>query len=484
MFFDTTLQRALVAAAAVATAPNVTELFGPHLSSRASIYLASDSNYTTSVTQRWTDYAAPAYIATIQPATVHDVQNIIPFLVTGGGHGVSVQLANLKEGIQVDLGKFNNVTFDSDTQLLTVGGAAKFSQLIDPLYELGYQFPLGTAYCVGVVGATLGAGVSANQGYMGLLLDLLEEVQVVTAAGDVVTASRSTNEDLFWALRGAGANFGIITSATYKVPRAVNGGKITNINYLFPGTKSREVFTYLASLDDEMPAPLALNIGTLVEPNSKQLVLLVNANFAGPVEAALPHLAPLKALNPLRYEVLSVAWPDVFSTSYFGIEDTKACGRNQHVNMRSIGGKSTDPDVIVGFLDELERFTKANPDVLTAMMVHRFATEKVLEVPDAESAYPHRELKMHIQLESEYDDRRKDSLVDAFLHSARHNLTSASGFDEPVVYVNFAHGDEGPAAWYGARNLARLSELKRKWDPRGLFNYYNAVPMGVSDGEL
>ncbi len=64
----------------------------------------------------------------------------IPFLVTGGGHGVSVQLANLKEGIQVDLGKFNNVTFDSDTQLLTVGGAAKFSQLIDPLYELGYQF--------------------------------------------------------------------------------------------------------------------------------------------------------------------------------------------------------------------------------------------------------------------------------------------------------------------------------------------------------
>lgn len=77
MFFDTTLQRALVAAAAVATAPNVTELFGPHLSSRASIYLASDSNYTTSVTQRWTDYAAPAYIATIQPATVHDVQNIV-----------------------------------------------------------------------------------------------------------------------------------------------------------------------------------------------------------------------------------------------------------------------------------------------------------------------------------------------------------------------------------------------------------------------
>lgn len=80
------------------------------------------------------------------------------------------------------------------------------------------------------------------------------------------------------------------------------------------------------------------------------------------------------------------------------------------------------------------------------------------------------------QLESEYDDRRYDESVDEFLNSARRKLSKTSGFDTPSVYVNFAHGDEGPAVWYGARKLEKLSRLKRIWDPHGLFNFYNPVP--------
>lgn len=130
---------------------------------------------------------------------------------------------------------------------------------------------LGTAYCVGVVGATLGAGVSANQGYAGLLVDLLQEVEMVTASGKVVTASREHNQDLFWALRGAGANFGIVTKAVYEVPKAVNDGNVTNANYLFPGNRAAEVFRYLSSFDDSMPGRLALNIGTLYNQEASQV---------------------------------------------------------------------------------------------------------------------------------------------------------------------------------------------------------------------
>lgn len=75
-----------------------------------------------------------------------------------------------------------------------------------------------------------------------------------------------------------------------------------------------------------------------------------------------------------------------------------------------------------------------------------------------------------------YEDQTKDTIVDDFLNSARHNFTIASGFDDATVYVNFAHGDEGPEAWYGKHNLARLGELKEKWDPQGLFSFYNAIP--------
>ncbi|KAI1746384.1 hypothetical protein F4680DRAFT_401248 [Xylaria scruposa] len=387
-----------------ATSPNIKELFGPSLSPDAAIYLASEPNYTAHVTQRWSTHDAPSYIATIQPASVEDVRNIvkiaashgISFLATGGGHGVSNHLANLQGGLQIDLRKFNHVAFDRDTRRLTIGGAVKFAQLIEPVFEAGCQFPLGTAYCVGVVGATLGAGVSANQGYAGLLVDLLQEVEMVTASGKVVTASREHNEDLFWALRGAGANFGIVTKAVYEVPNAVNNGNVTNANYLFPGNRAAEVFRYLSSFDDSMPGRLALNIGTLYNQEFSQLVLLINANFAGPRGEAAGYLDLLEELDPLRSEVLNVRWPDVFSTSYFGIEDTKACGRNQHVNMRSIGAKHTDIDALVNFLGELEVFTKKYPNISTAMMIHRFSTEKVLQAPDSESAYPYRKLNMHM----------------------------------------------------------------------------------------
>lgn len=68
--------------------------------------------------------------------------------------------------------------------------------------------------------------------------------------------------------------------------------------------------------------------------------------------------------------------------------------------------------------------------------------------------------------------------MDQFLDSARRNFTSSSGFMTPVTYVNFAHGDEGPETWYGKHNLERLIQLKREWDPQGLFSFSNAVPRG------
>lgn len=134
-----------------------------------------------------------------------------------------------------------------------------------------FSLAIGTAPCVGVVGATLGGGISPNQGYMGLLIDLLKEAQVVTSTGDVVTASRHENPDLFWALRGAGPNFGIVTSATYKVPKAINNGNVTNASYLFASSQKQALYEYMASMDDDMSAFLAVNLGTIIDPESGQV---------------------------------------------------------------------------------------------------------------------------------------------------------------------------------------------------------------------
>ena len=106
---------------------------------------------------------------------------------------------------------------------------------------------------------------------MGLLSDLLERVEIVTAAGEVLTVSATEHSDLFWALRGAGANFGIVTSATYRAPRFINDGQVVNANYLYPASVSESVYEALATFDDSLGEELSLNLAAFYNPEVDQV---------------------------------------------------------------------------------------------------------------------------------------------------------------------------------------------------------------------
>ena len=92
-------------------------------------------------------------------------------------------------------------------------------------------------------------------------MDALVSVRMVTANGEVVMASESDNPDLFWALRGAGANFGIVTSATYRVFEATNKGQFVNADFEYGGRSSHAMWKLLQEFDDEMPAELSVVVG-------------------------------------------------------------------------------------------------------------------------------------------------------------------------------------------------------------------------------
>ena len=109
-----------------------------------------------------------------------------------------------------------------------------------------------------MVGATLGAGVGRYQGLHGLIIDALLSVRIVTAAGDLITASSTENSDLFWAIRGAGANYGIITHATYKIADLTNRGQVLNADMRFPASKNESYWNLLKSFESSLPAPASL----------------------------------------------------------------------------------------------------------------------------------------------------------------------------------------------------------------------------------
>lgn len=109
-----------------------------------------------------------------------------------------------------------------------------------------------------MVGATIGGSIGVHQGLHGLIIDALQSVTVVTGNGDVVNASLSENSDMFWGIRGAGQNFGLITSATYKLHEQTNLGQALNGDFLSPVSANATIFNALKSFTRNQPDAFAV----------------------------------------------------------------------------------------------------------------------------------------------------------------------------------------------------------------------------------
>jgi FAD/FMN-containing dehydrogenase len=109
-----------------------------------------------------------------------------------------------------------------------------------------------------MLGASLGGGVGRYQGIHGLIIDALQSVKMVTATGDLITVSKTEEPDLFWGLRGAGFNFGIILEATYGIHDLTNGGSVLNADFKFHPSDNQTYFEIMESFGSNLPAELSL----------------------------------------------------------------------------------------------------------------------------------------------------------------------------------------------------------------------------------
>ncbi|KAL3461912.1 hypothetical protein BJX64DRAFT_299902 [Aspergillus heterothallicus] len=478
------VQSILGASAATSALPNLTSIFRPYLSQSAEILLPTDNEFPGQLTQRWTDYNKPTYIGAIKPATEADIQKTIeiaaghdlPFFTTGGGHGISNY--STFNGLSIDLSNFRTVELDARENLLTIGGSTKVSQLLDLLWENGKELPLGSCECVGVVGATLGGGISSLQGIHGLLLDALQSVRVVTPAGALVTASRTENADLFWALRGAGSNFGIVTSATYKVSDVVNNGLAMNADFVFPASANQSFFEIMRAFDETLPKELGITGVAFFNRSSNEPVIAVNAIYYGPQSDGEPLVQPFIDLNPTMSNISTVTSRQLMDAAFFSFfgGNNGACIPNQHINIYTVGLKQIHTRTFESFFNDLDGFWREYPDYQGRLLLQRYANDAVIDIPDEDSAYGQRQVRTFMNIEGFYTDPGIDDAVDAFVGPARDEFAKVSGFEEFSVYSNYARGDEGAAAWYGSRKLPELARLKRKWDPKGLFSVNNPVP--------
>ncbi|KAF2761541.1 FAD-dependent oxidase [Pseudovirgaria hyperparasitica] len=473
--------------------PDLYSIFQSRLSEDSEIYLPTD------LTPRWTTHGAPNFAIGVRPATEDDVvaalrtavENDMPFLATGGGHGYTSSYADLQGGVQIDMSGFDSVDVDEQSGEVVVGAGAVFADLFGPVADAGREIQTGSCSCVGVIGATLGGGIGRYQGLHGLIVDALLSARVLLANGTIVEASHTSNPDLFWALRGAGMNFAIVLSATYTTHPQTNNGTVLNVDIAYPPAAAPELFAFLASFSQRNNAsatglPPALSIVLAVSWNDDLagMNIVLNAIFAGPADTGLAHLAPLLSsptLQPLRTNITTaLPWRAISTTASFG-SDAAECARPVHRNMYGLSIQRIDIPAFTAYFDTLSTLMHDEPTTRqTHWIIEGFPNTAARAVPSSETAYPHRDAFAHLLMAYVYPRpgtpgavEGLEERIDGLAREARAQL-QAGGAHEGV-YVSYGHGDEGVAAWYGEGNLGRLRELKRVWDPEGWFGWNNGV---------
>jgi FAD/FMN-containing dehydrogenase len=401
----------------------------------------------------------PAYV--LRPATIPDVQAAVafaagtglPLSVRGGGHAFQGFGTN-DDGVVIDLGRLSTVeVVDPQRHLVRVGGGATWGQVADALKPSGLAISSGDTRSVGVGGLTLAGGIGWKVRKHGLALDQLVAADVVTATGELVTASAEQDPELFWAIRGGGGNFGIVASFTFAAHRTTDvfHGKIT-----FPASEAATVLQgwadHLRSAPDELTS-----LVTLANPmaGGPQAPVEIHVVFDGDDPAlAAQAIDPIRALgNVIDDDVAVKPYAEVLVEGMTPPPGIRFVSRNAFVEEESV------PAV-------LEILAEVATSEGTPVIGVRGLGGAVARVPADATAYAHRRAELMILTIS----AGPEPVVEA----ARPRLQAIWDRLTPHIggaYANFLSRatEEEVAAIYPAATLERLREVKRTYDPDNLF---------------
>ncbi|KAJ2997448.1 hypothetical protein NUW58_g649 [Xylaria curta] len=459
------------------------------------------SDVFENATKRWSIYKAPKFGLSLSPTDEKQVAEIvkvatankIPFLATGSRHGYAASLGKLQNGLSIDLSEMKMLEIDTLAQTVTIGPGVKIGDLISGISEAGYQMPVGSCPQVSVIGATVGAGIGLFQGLFGLMIDALMSIRLVTANGEVTEASVSQNAELFFGVRGAGSNFGIITSATYKLFKAINDGQVFTADIIYPESMRSNYFNVLKSYEDTMPPELA--IATIINWNadSNQTQVIAMFVYSGPDTKALQVLAPFFELNPPVVRKSVVPYSEVPYVILFGMATTLG----KPGTIRSIWSTNVRRFAVDTFNSAFEKydtFYRANPDGRMSIGMFETFPKPAVTALNQETSYPWRASKGNFMFLMSWPElgNEVEQPANDLARAMREDFVATSGYPNLSVYVSYAHGDEKLEQIYGD-SLPRLVALKKKWDPKNIFRFNSGLPTewppatpatGVSGGSI
>ncbi|GKT47127.1 FAD-linked oxidoreductase chyH [Colletotrichum spaethianum] len=461
---------------------------GPKLSVEARLHLPESAGFDKS-NLRFTEYERPTYLAAVEPGCDEDVVQVVkyarekgvPFAPRSGHHAVTTTMRHLKNGILIDMRPLNRLSFDAESQQVTVGGGVLTDDFVKFLQSVGME--------VSVIGVAFGAGLGRLQGKYGFLHDNMVSCKLILADGRVVIVSKDSEPDLFWAIRGAGHNFGIALEATFRVYPQANKGIHYTWDLEYTLDQCDAVFDTLNSVHESMPAELAIFVLWLRQSEGgRKHHILVNIVWSGSELEAAPWVSRFESLNPvLNSGKVAISWADLPWTTYKGMNkilskpEVWSLAPNKMMGAACV--EKFDLKTTRAFLESVKAMNEewAGKGTFGAMF-ECLPHQKVRELSDEATAFPwrwgsnHFLMLMATPLKTEHREA-----FEAHLDHWKKEFIATSGYGRLQQYVNYGNTTstmrDPPEALYGydSWRLEKLRALKRRYDPENVFRWYQPL---------
>ncbi|HUF01085.1 MAG TPA: FAD-binding oxidoreductase [Gaiellaceae bacterium] len=387
--------------------------------------------------------------------------------VRGGGHGVAGKAAC--DGLMIDLSHMRDVHVDAKARVARVGGGSTWGTVDHETQAFGLAVTGGVDSRTGVGGLTLGGGIGYLARAHGLTIDSLLSAEVVLADGSMVTASATENPDLFWALRGGGGGFGIVTTFEFQLHAVGPEVMTAQVFHGMDGAAEALAFyrDFMSTAPDEAACyPLFVNVPP-VDPfppqhHGKTALVFVGCH-AGSLEDGEEALRPLGEFGAPFFSAIA---PMPYATLQSSFDAGAPDGGRFYWKAHYLDELS---DALIDLL--VERVDPL-PGPYSNVFVECLGGA-VARVSSDATAFPHRDVPFSLGVSSGWADAAEDERAIAWTRSLfEATAPHASG----GVYVNYLDRDEDDriAAAYGA-NLPRLEGVRRMYDPEGLFTRAEAA---------
>ena len=417
-------------------------------------------------------------VGDIPPTLALASEQGLPLAVRGGGHNVAGN-GTVDDGLVLDLSALNGVEVDAQARTVRVAAGATLAQVDRATEGVNLAVPVGVVSNTGIAGLTLGGGVGWLTRAHGLTIDNLLSAEVVTVAGNIVTASETENPELFWGLRGGGGNFGVVTEFTFRahpIPALpFTGTFVYPMSQWESALHAYEVWT--RDLPDALTSVLTFTVPPpLMGLGSDPLLLLGFAWATDDTAQAEQIVDRLRRAAPPAMEATEpVSWP-AWQSSVDAIFPKGVRGYWRNTSFESL-----DTDVIAALI----RRGAEQTWIGTGFDIHHLGGA-FGRVPEGATPFPSRAARYWLNIYGFWAAPDDDLSRTAFIRDFGAEVEALGSGGR---YLNFL-GEERDAdpvrqaqQVYGEAKLERLAILKREYDPQNLLRQNHNILPAVTSGD-